>query len=199
MNDIIFSSFKAKEEKNIINIYCNENDQDNPYIKSILRYNKKVMNDQFKFLIRTHNQFFVRTLIEEPSIVLRPYSSYVVFKNPICDLEGYHTYFNSGSVFVPPVVKAIISSIDLNETSYTIVGSGIGIYLASELKKLNMNLELITHNELRLLTKEEIISKRIINCSRASVDGCLINLCDNPSNISKETVKNLFFNIERAL
>lgn len=179
----------------MIYIYCNENDQENPYIKSIIRYNKKVLDSQFDFQIKTNNQSFAKTNICHPSVILRPYDSVVVFTNPFFDLEGYHTYF-SGGLFTPPVVKAIISNLDLTINNFTIVGSGIGMYLAMELKKLKKSLRLISHNDLLLMKKDEVVSNNVINCSRISVDGCLINLCDNPLEISKSTVVNLFNNIE---
>ena len=119
-------------------------------------------------------------------------------------LEGYATYFSGHGVHVPPVVSAILTH--LEETGglrghHRVVGSGIGIYLAAEMKKRGTVVTLMSHRQLldRFHERGGLDPEEgIVNCSRVSVPGCVVNLSDNPREISRLTVQYLFGNL-RAL
>ena len=191
-------------QETTIRLFRDEADRENPYVRAILRYGERQAPGRYAFQCLGETDPRAGELQEVPTVVIRPFSRYVSFAHPGLDLEGYATYFSGHGVHVPPVVSAILTH--LEETGglrghHRVVGSGIGIYLAAEMKKRGTVVTLMSHRQLldRFHERGGLDPEEgIVNCSRVSVPGCVVNLSDNPREISRLTVQYLFRNL-RAL
>ncbi len=183
-----------------INILRNKDDNLNPYVRAIVRFAQQKLGNmvRFKEIYQDQGPF----VMNKPTILIRPFASSVCFPYPVMDLEGYSTYFSEHPFHIPPVVSAVVHYLESSgqlQNYHGVAGSGIGLFLAKALKTKGIRVTLLNHKDLETMTPKEIMDMNIINCTVKSYDGCLINLSDNPYEISGLTVRFLYRNLLRTL
>ena len=139
-----------------------------------------------------------------PVILLRPFkfvskkTSFII--DPVLDVEGY--LYGEFSMYTPPVVNAILDLIntDINDP-IVVIGNGIGMHLARELKKLNLQVILLSHKQKNELAIYESKNYPIVNCSLSEIncETCVLNLCSNPKQLNELTIKYLIDNIKQSV
>ncbi|EHM10745.1 hypothetical protein TheveDRAFT_1627 [Thermanaerovibrio velox DSM 12556] len=183
-----------------VSLLRNRSDGSNPYVRALVRFAQRHFGDLL--LLDEADETMGPFVMEAPAALIRPFGAYVCFTDPVFDLEGYSTYFSEHRFHVPPVVRAVIRHLwdnHLLRRSHGVAGSGIGLFLAKRLKEMGVRVTLLSHRDLARMGREEIEELGVINCTSGSFDGCLINLSDNPREVSALTVRYLYRNLFDAL
>ncbi|ACZ19798.1 hypothetical protein [Thermanaerovibrio acidaminovorans] len=183
-----------------VNLLRNRDDHSNPYVRAIVRFAQRNLGDMVLFdEIHQDQGPFV---MDRPTILIRPFASPVCFPHPAMDLEGYSTYFTEHPFHVPPVVSAVIRHLEDSgqlRDHHGVAGSGIGLFLAKALKARGVRVTLLGHRDLEAMTPGEMAAMNVINCTVRPFDGCVVNLSENPREVSVLTVRFLYRNLMMTL
>lgn len=178
----------------------NRGDESNPYVRSLVRFGQRHFGDLL--ILDERDETMGPFLMESPTVLMRPFDVHVAFADPVFDLEGYSTFFSEHRFHVPPVVRAMIKHLvdqGLLRRRHGVAGSGIGMFLARRLKEMGVTVTLLSHRDLSAMTCREIQEMGVINCTCSPFQGCLLNLSENPREVSSLTVRYLYRNLFDAL
>ncbi|MCX7828419.1 MAG: hypothetical protein N2315_04325 [Thermanaerothrix sp.] len=183
-----------------VSLLRNHSDSSNPYVRALVRFAQRHFGDLL--LLDEMDETMGPFVIDAPAALIRPFNAHVCFTDPVFDLEGYSTYFSEHRFHVPPVVRAMVRHLSdggLLRQSHAVAGSGIGMFLAKRLKEMGVRVTLLSHRDLVRMSRDEIEALSVINCTSGSFEGCLLNLSDNPREVSSLTVRYLYRNLFDAL